>query len=148
MQHTATQRRRQRQAGFTILEIVIVVVIIGILAAAIGPQLIGRVDQAQIQAAKSDIRNLETALDLYRLDNFTYPTTEQGLEALVTCPNDPNLTNCAPSGYINKKPLDPWKRPYEYLYPGQRGEYDVYSLGADGRPGGEGKNADIGNWDP
>ncbi len=147
MQHTAAPRRRQRQAGFTILEIVIVVVIIGILAAAIGPRLIDRVGQAQVTRVKSDLRAIESALKLYRLDNFTYPTGEQGLQALVEKPNDPNLTNYPKGGYLDRTPVDPWNRPYEYLNPGQNGDVDVFSLGADGRPGGEGENADIGNWD-
>ena len=147
MQHTATPRRRQRQSGFTILEIVIVVMIIGILAAAIGPNLIGNVDKAQINRAKPDLRSIDTALKMYRLDNFTYPTSEQGLEALVTAPNDPNLTNYQDGGYLPKPPVDPWNRPYQYLNPGQNGDVDVFTLGADGRPGGEGTNADIGNWD-
>lgn len=147
MQHTAAPRRRQRQAGFTILEIVIVVVIIGILAAAIGPQLMNRVGQAQATRVKSDLRAIESALKLYRLDNFTYPTSEQGLQALVEKPNDPNLTNYAAGGYLDRAPVDPWNRPYEYLNPGQNGDVDVFSLGADGRPGGDGENADIGNWD-
>lgn len=147
MQHTAAPRRRQRQAGFTILEIVIVVVIIGILAAAIGPRLIDRVGQAQVTRVKSDLRAIESALKLYRLDNFTYPTSEQGLQALVEKPNDPNLENYPDGGYLDRTPVDPWNRPYEYLNPGQNGDVDVFSLGADGRPGGEGDNADIGNWD-
>ena len=147
MQHTAAPRRRQRQAGFTILEIVIVVVIIGILAAAIGPRLIDRVGQAQVTRVKSDLRAIESALKLYRLDNFAYPTSEQGLQALVEKPNDPNLTNYPEGGYLDREPVDPWNRPYEYLNPGQNGDIDVFSLGADGRPGGEGDNADIGNWD-
>ena len=147
MQHTAAPGRRQRQAGFTILEIVIVVVIIGILAAAIGPRLIDRVGQAQVTRVKSDLRALESALKLYRLDNFTYPSSEQGLEALVEKPGGEDLPNYPAGGYLDRMPLDPWNRPYEYLNPGQNGEIDVYSLGADGRPGGEGDNADIGNWD-
>ena len=147
MQHTAAPRRRQRQAGFTILEIVIVVVIIGILAAAIGPRLIDRVGQAQVTRVKSDLRALESALKLYRLDNFTYPSSEQGLEALVEKPGGEDLPNYPAGGYLDRMPRDPWNRPYEYLNPGQNGEIDIYSLGADGRPGGEGDNADIGNWD-
>ncbi|MEL6870193.1 MAG: type II secretion system major pseudopilin GspG [Pseudomonadota bacterium] len=135
------------QRGFTIIEIMVVVVIIGILAAAVGPKLFGQVGKARANTARQDIKTIEQALKIYRLDNFTYPTSEQGLNALVERPNDPNLTNWDPEGYLERAPVDPWKRPYEYLNPGQRGDIDIFSLGADGRPGGEGENADIGNWD-
>ncbi|MEM7610114.1 MAG: type II secretion system major pseudopilin GspG [Pseudomonadota bacterium] len=142
-----TTYSRPAQVGFTLIEIMVVVVILGILAAAIGPRLFDNVGKAQIGRVKTDLRTIEQALDLYRLDNFSYPTAEQGLQALVERPNDPNLTNWGPTGYLPRMPLDPWNRPYEYLNPGQRGEIDVYSLGEDGRPGGEGAAADIGNWD-
>ncbi|MEM9172326.1 MAG: type II secretion system major pseudopilin GspG, partial [Pseudomonadota bacterium] len=95
----------------------------------------------------NDLRTIESALGVYRLDNFSYPTTEQGLEALVERPNDPNLDNYDPEGYLKRMPEDPWNRPYVYLNPGQRGDIDIFSLGRDGRPGGEGEDADIGNWD-
>ncbi len=134
------------QAGFTLIEIIVVVVIIGILAAAVGPKIFGNVYKAQAQRVKQDLRTIESALKIYRLDNFSYPSSEQGLSALVDRPNDPNLTNWDPEGYLDRAPTDPWNRPYVYLNPGQYGDIDIYSLGEDGRPGGEGSNADIGNW--
>ena len=124
----------------------VVVIIIGILAAIVAPNVIGRVDDAQITKAKAEIRNLESALKFYRLDNFQYPTTEQGLEALVTRPNDPNIRNWKTGGYIDRLPKDPWGNEYQYLNPGNNGEIDIYTFGRDGRPGGEGLDEDIGNW--
>jgi len=140
---TATAR------GFTLIEIMVVVVIIGLLAAIVGPQLLGRVDTAAINRAKSDIRAIETALQLYYLDNFRYPTTEEGLEALVRNPGEAAAPNWNPGGYLGRSqvPLDPWNNPYQYRSPGQYGQFDVFSYGADGQQGGEGVNADIGNWD-
>jgi general secretion pathway protein G len=125
----------------------VVVIIIGILAAIVAPNVIGRVDDAQITKAKAEIANIENALKFYRLDNFTYPSSEQGLEALVTKPADPNIKNWKQGGYLPKLPKDPWGNAYLYLFPGNQGEIDVYTLGRDGRPGGEGVDADIGNWD-
>jgi general secretion pathway protein G len=139
-------RRNNREAGFTLIEIMVVVVILGILAALVAPNVISRIDDAQINRAKQDVRAVESALHLYRLDNFRYPTTDQGLDALVNQPADPSIRNWKQGGYLDKIPVDPWGTPYEYLYPGQNGEFDVYTLGADQQPGGEGINADIGNW--
>ncbi|MDZ7771097.1 MAG: type II secretion system major pseudopilin GspG [Woeseia sp.] len=139
--------RRQRQHGFTLIEIMVVVIILGILAAIVAPNVIGRVGDAQVAAAKQDIRGIENALKFYRLDNFAYPTTEQGLEALVTRPADPSIRNWKQGGYLDRLPKDPWGNPYQFLNPGQNSEIDIYTFGRDGRPGGEGEDADIGNWD-
>ena len=139
--------KRRRQRGFTLIEIMVVVIIIGILAAIVAPNVMGRVDQAQITRVHSDISAIESALKFYRLDNFTYPTSEQGLEALITRPADPNIHNWKPGGYLDRAPKDPWGNPYLYLNPGNHGEIDIYTLGRDGRPGGEDLDADIGNWD-
>ncbi len=140
-------RRTRRNAGFTLIEIMIVVVILGILAALVVPKIMDSPDRARIAAAKQDVRALESTLNLYRLDNFDYPSTDQGLEALVKRPADlPATAKWKDGGYLDRLPVDPWGRPYQYLKPGQKGTVDIYSLGADGLPGGEGINADIGNW--
>ena len=136
-----------RQSGFTLIEIMIVVVILGILAALIVPKVMGRPDEARIIAAKQDIAALGQALKLYRLDNIRYPATDQGLQALVAKPSSaPIPPNWKSGGYLDRLPKDPWGHDYQYLNPGTHGEIDVFSLGADGAPGGEGNDADIGSW--
>ena len=135
------------QRGFTLIEIMVVVIILGILAAILTPNVIGRIDDAQISRVQQDLRVVENALKFYRLDNFTYPTSEQGLEALNSKPSDPNIKNWKSSGYLDRLPKDPWGNSYLYLNPGNNGEIDIYTLGRDGRPGGKGIDADIGNWD-
>lgn len=133
--------------GFTLIEVMVVVVILGILAAVVVPRIMDRPDEARVVKAKQDIRALKSALDLYKLDNYNYPSTEQGLEALVQKPTMlPEPPRWKAGGYLENLPKDPWGRPYQYLQPGQQGPVDIYSLGADGQLGGEGKDADIGNW--
>src|SRR5215217_5443187 len=142
--HLSTVRRRV-QAGFTLIELMVVLVIIGVLAALIVPNVLERADDARATAAKTDVNNLVQALRLYRLDNQRYPTAEQGLQALLTKPTTmPVPPNWKP--YLEKLPNDPWGRPYQYLNPGIKAEIDVMSFGADGQPGGEGKDADVGSW--
>ncbi|MCP4333669.1 MAG: type II secretion system major pseudopilin GspG [Gammaproteobacteria bacterium] len=132
--------------GFTLLEIIVVVAIIAILAAYIAPKVAGRVDDARISKAKSDIRVLESSLELYKLDNFVYPSSSQGLDSLVNKPSGLELRNWRDGGYIKKLNKDPWGNEYRYLYPGSNGDFDVFSLGADAAVGGDGDAADIGNW--
>jgi len=137
-----------KQRGFTLIEIIVVVVIIGILATFVAPKFLGKTDDARIVKAKNDIQALESALDIYKLDNYAYPTTDQGLDALINLPaSDPVPSNWQQGGYVKKLQKDPWQREYLYLSPGEHGEIDIYSLGADGVEGGEKANADIGNWD-
>ena len=137
--------RRAFQAGFTLIELMVVLVIIGVLAALIVPNVLDRADEARTTAARTDVNNLMQALKLYKLDNQRYPTSEQGLQALVGKPSAaPVPPNWKP--YVEKLPNDPWGRPYQYLNPGVKGEIDVLSFGADGQAGGEGKNADVGSW--
>lgn len=134
-------------AGFTLIEVMVVVVILGILAAVVVPRIMENPDKARIVKAKQDVRVLKSALDLYKLDNYRYPTTDQGLEALVQKPAGfPEPPNWKEGGYIERLPKDPWGHPYQYLNPGQHGNVDIYSLGADNQLGGEGVDADIGNW--
>jgi general secretion pathway protein G len=141
-------RARRRPAGFTLIEIMVVIVILGVLAALVVPRVLERPDEARAVAAKSDIAAIMAALKLYRLDNQRYPTSEQGLSALVAKPDAPPVPpNWKPGGYLEKLPKDPWGSPYQYLNPGLKGEIDVYSLGADRQPGGTGVDADIGSWD-
>ena len=146
LSHAENQQVRQ-SAGFTLIEVMVVVAILGILAALVVPRIMDRPDEARIVKARNDIRVLSNQLDLYKLDNFVYPSTDQGLEALVSPPSgQPEAPNWKNGGYLDRLPSDPWGRPYQYLQPGQHGDFDLYSLGADGRPGGEGVNAEIGNW--
>lgn len=147
MQQQKTVSRIQR--GFTLIEIMVVVVIISVLIGLVAPNILGRVDEARVTAARADIATLEQALEMYKLDNHHYPSTEQGLQALVEQPGgSPEAKNWSPSGYLKKGslPADPWGGEYLYLSPGSTGPFDLYSLGADGREGGEGYDADIGNW--
>jgi general secretion pathway protein G len=140
---------RQRIArGFTLVEIMVVVVIIGILGALVVPKLLSRTGESRITAAKVDISTLMQALKLYKLDNQRYPSTEQGLASLVTKPTSgPAANGWKTGGYIEKLPKDPWGNAYQYLSPGVNGEVDIFSLGADGQPGGTGDDADIGSWE-
>jgi len=141
-------RVRNKQSGFTLIEIMVVVVIIGILASVVVPRIMDNPDKARVAKAKNDLRALESALDIYRLDNFVYPTTDQGLDSLVNQPTaSPEPPNWKQGGYIKKLSNDPWGNEYLYMNPGEKGEIDIYSLGADGAPGGEGPNKDIGSWD-
>ncbi|HQX67346.1 MAG TPA: type II secretion system major pseudopilin GspG [Ottowia sp.] len=137
--------RARRAAGFTLIELMVVLVIIGVLAALIVPNVLDRTDDARATAARTDVHNIMQALKLYKLDNQRYPTPEQGLAALVQRPSTPPVPgNWKP--YLEKLPNDPWGQPYQYLNPGIKGEVDVMSFGADGKSGGEGKDADIGSW--
>ena len=138
---------RAVEKGFTLIEIMVVVLIIGVLAALIVPKVLGRPDEARVIAAKQDISTIMQALKMYRLDNQKYPSTEQGLAALVTKPTlAPMPPNWKAGGYIERLPKDPWGQPYQYLNPGLRGDLDVFSFGADGVAGGEGVDADVGSW--
>ena len=145
MKKSLSALRRRLAAGFTLIEVMVVLVIIGVLAALIVPNVLDRADDARVTAARTDVNNLMQALKLYRLDNQRYPTGEQGLQALIQRPaTQPVPPNWKP--YLEKLPNDPWGRPYQYLNPGVKGEIDVMSFGADGQPGGEGRDADIGSW--
>lgn len=141
-------RNKSHSSGFTLIEIMVVVVILGILASIVVPKIMSRPDEARIAKASQDIRAISAALDLYRLDNFSYPTTDQGLLALVESPD--NLSpgaNWKKGGYLERVPKDPWGNDYLYLMPGAHGEFDLYSLGADGVSGGSDVAADINSWE-
>ena len=139
--------KKNLQTGFTLIEVMVVVVIIAILAAIVVPRIMHRPDQAKIVKEKQDVMEIETAMNLYKLDNGFYPSTEQGIKALVTKPSsDPAPENWAPGGYIKQLPMDPWGRPYHYLNPGQHGDVDIFTYGEAGKPGGKGVSATIGNW--
>lgn len=143
MKLTHSLKRKTGQSGFTLIEVMVVVVILGLLAAVVVPKIMGRQDQAMKEKAKVDIAQIGNALNMYKLDNFVYPTTDQGLQALVTKPTGtPAPKNYSPEGYLPKAPVDPWGNPYQYLSPGVRGKIDIYSLGADGQQSED----DIGNW--
>ena len=148
MNQTFTDKlRHPRRTGFTLIEVLVVIVILGILAAVVVPRIMDQPDQARVTKARQDVQSMVTALNIYRLDNFNYPSTDQGLDALLKKPSGlPATPNWKSGGYIDRLPTDPWGTPYQYLNPSLNGELDVYSLGADGAAGGEGINADIGNW--
>lgn len=146
--HIDSQRKQRRARGFTLVEIMVVVVIIGILGALVVPKLLGRTGEARVTAARTDIATMSQALKLYKLDNQRYPSTEQGLQALVTKPSSgPSASGWKDGGYMEKLPKDPWGNAYQYLSPGIHGEVDIFSLGADGQPGGTGEDADVGSWE-
>lgn len=137
-----------RQSGFSLIEIMVVVVIIGLLASIVAPMVLDRADDARANKVQADFKNIQTALNLYRIDNYVYPSSEQGLNALVTKPTlTPVPRNWRSSGYLDQLPMDPWGSPYLYISPGETREYDIYTLGADGVSGGEGPAADISVWD-
>jgi general secretion pathway protein G len=136
-----------RYSGFSLVEILVVLVIMGLLISVVAPTVLNRADEARVQKVHADFKAIETALKIYRLDNYVYPTTEQGLAALVEPSTlEPEPRNFKEGGYLPELPIDPWGRPYLYLSPGEHREVDLYSLGADGLSGGEGQNADVGNW--
>jgi general secretion pathway protein G len=139
--------KQRSNAGFSLVEILVVLVIMGLLISVVAPTVLNRADEARVSKAQADFKSIETALKIYRLDNYAYPTTEQGLEALVEASTlSPEPRNFKQGGYLSELPIDPWGRPYLYLSPGEHKEIDIYSLGADGLSGGEGQAADIGNW--
>lgn len=136
-----------KNRGFSLIEILVVLVIMGLLVSIIAPNVLGRADEARVQKVFADFSAIETALRLYRLDNYAYPSSEQGLRALQERPTlAPVPANWRQGGYLESLPIDPWGNPYLYLSPGQQGDYDIFSYGADGVRGGEGQNADLGNW--
>ena len=142
-----SNRAQKKLRGFSLIEILVVLVIMGLLISVVAPTVLNSADDARIQKVQADFKSIETALKIYRLDNYIYPTTEQGLEALIIPSTlEPEPRNFKQGGYLADMPMDPWGRPYLYLSPGEYRDVDLYSLGADGLPGGEGQNTDIGNW--
>lgn len=142
-----TRSRLKTTGGFTLIEILVVMVIIAVLAALIAPRVINRTDDARVTAARADLATLMQGLKLYRLDNLAYPSQAQGLQSLVEKPTlEPVPANWKKGGYLERLPNDPWGHPYQYENPGKHGEIDVYSFGADGKPGGQGQDADLGSW--
>lgn len=142
--HTLSKAAARQQTGFTLIEIMVVMVILGLLVAVVAPNILGRGEEARIGVAKTQMRNVSNALDLYKLDNFNYPSTEQGLEALVTEPSgSPAAKNWNKDGYLPSVPVDPWGNEYQYVSPGSEGPYDLYSFGPDGKEGGSDEGADI-----
>jgi general secretion pathway protein G len=139
--------QQRRQNGFTLIEIMVVIVIIGIMAALVVPNLMGQPHDARVAKVKHDLQQLESALEMYKLDNVHYPSTDQGLESLVSKPSgDPEARRWRQGGYIKRLPKYPWGNDYQFLAPGEHGDLDIYSLGADNAIGGDAENADIGNW--
>jgi general secretion pathway protein G len=139
--------RRSTEDGFTLVELMVVIVIIGLLTTIVVINVLPSQDKARVEKAKADIALIEQGLEMYRLDNLNYPATGDGLQALVTQPASlAQAGRYRPGGYLKRLPEDPWGAPYQYAFPGQHGTFDIYSYGADGRPGGEGDNADLGNW--
>ena len=137
-----------KQGGFSLIEILVVLVIMGLLISVVAPMVLNRADEARIQKVYADFKSIETALKIYRLDNYNYPTTEQGLQALIKPSSlTPLPRNFKKGGYLAEIPMDPWGRPYLYLSPGENSQVDIYTLGADGISGGDDQNADVGNWE-
>lgn len=147
MQAKSRNTTIELQAGFSLIEILVVLVILGLLVSIVAPNVLNRADDARVQKASADFKSIATALKIYRLDNYVYPSSEQGLAALVEKPSlPPEPRNWKQQGYLDEAPLDPWGRSYLYLSPGEHGAFDLYSYGADGVPGGEGQNLDLGSW--
>ena len=137
-----------KQSGFSLIEILVVLVIMGLLISVVAPMVLNRADEARIQKVYADFKSIETALKIYRLDNYNYPTTEQGLQALIKPSSlSPQPRNLKEDGYLAEVPMDPWGRPYLYLSPGENSQVDIYTLGADGISGGDDQNTDLGNWE-